>query len=96
MTTYFVAVKAVMELPCQFVKVLRHPHDVIRSQQEVYTRSGATMGDYEVYDLWKEYMQSYAHIGDPDIEGSVFHFRYDDLGSDWLTDQLRAFTGMGG
>jgi len=96
LTKNFVAVKAVMDWPCQFVTVLRHPHDVIRSQQEVYARSGVKMGLYEVYDLCKEYMLSYAHVDDPDMEGSVFHFRYEDLGNDWLTDQLRAFTGMGG
>jgi hypothetical protein len=96
LTRNFVAVKAVIGWPCQFVTVLRHPHDVIRSQQEVYARARVTMDAAEVYRLAHEYMQSYAHVDDPDLEGSVFHFRYEDLGNDWLTDQLRAFTGLGG
>lgn len=96
LTKNFVAVKTVMEWPCQFVTVLRHPHDVLRSQQEVYTRSGVVMDEVEVYRLCEQYMLSYAHVDDPDMDGSVFHFRYEDLGQDWLTDQLRAFTGMGG
>lgn len=96
LTKNFVAVKAVMEWPTQFVTVLRHPHDVIRSQQEVYARAGVVMDEVEVYRLAEEYMLSYAHVDDPDMAGSVFHFRYEDLGHDWLTDQLRAFTGMGG
>ena len=96
LTVNFVAVKAVLDWPCQFVTVLRHPHDVIRSQQEVYTRSGVVLDEAQVYRLALDYMLSYAHIDDPDMEGSVFHFRYEDLGQDWLTDQLRAFTGMGG
>jgi hypothetical protein len=96
LTRNFAAVRAVMEWPCQFVTVLRHPHDVVRSQQEVYSRSGVTMDTVEVYRLCQEYMLSYMHIDDPDMDGSVFHFRYEDLGQDWLTDQLRAFTGMGG
>lgn len=96
LTKNFVAVKTVMEWPCQFITVLRHPHDVIRSQQEVYAKSGVVMDEVEVYRLSEEYMLSYAHVDDPDMEGSVFHFRYEDLGNDWLTDQLRAFTGMGG
>lgn len=96
LTRNFPAVKAVMDWPCQFVTVLRHPHDVIRSQQEVYTRSGVEMTEPGVYRLAVEYMQSYAHLDDPEMEGSVFHFRYEDLGSDWLVDQLRSFTGLGG
>ncbi len=96
LTRNFAAVKAVMEWPCQFVTVLRHPHDVIRSQQEVYARSGVEMDTVEVYRLSEEYMQSYAHLDDPEMEGSVFHFRYEDLGNEWLTDQIRSFTGLGG
>lgn len=96
LTRNFASVKAVMEWPTQFVTVLRHPHDVIRSQQEVYTRSGVEMTAFEVYRLSEEYVQSYAHIDDPDMEGAVFHFRYEDLGQDWLIDQLRSFTGLGG
>lgn len=96
LTKNFAAVKTVMEWPCQFVTVLRHPHDVIRSQQEIYTRSGVEMDAVEVYRLAEEYMLSYAHLDDPLMEGSLFHFRYEDLGNDWLTDQLRSFTGLGG
>ena len=96
LTVNFTAVKAVLDWPCQFVTVLRHPHDVIRSQEEVYTRSGVVMDAVQVYRLARDYMLSYAHIDDPSMAGSVFHFRYEDLGQDWLTDQLRSFTGMGG
>lgn len=96
LTPNFAAVKALMEWPTQFVTVLRHPHDVIRSQQEVYTRSGVKMGAVEVYRLATEYVLSYAHVDDPELAGSVFHFRYEDLNQEWLIDQLRAFTGMGG
>jgi len=96
LTKNFPAVKAVMAWPCQFVTVLRHPHDVIRSQQEVFTRSNVPMDEGTVYRLAEEYVQSYVHVDDPDMEGSVFHFRYEDLGTDWLTAQLRAFTGLGG
>jgi hypothetical protein len=96
LTRNFVAVKTVMEWPSQFVTVMRHPYDVVRSQQEVYARSGVVMDEMEVYRLSAEYMLSYAHVDDPEMEGSVFHFRYEDLGQPWLTDQLRAFTGMGG
>ncbi len=96
LTQNFASVKAVTEWPTQFVTVLRHPHDVIRSQQEVYARSGIEMNASNVYRLAEEYMHSYAHLDDPEMEGSVFHFRYEDLGQDWLTDQLRSFTGMGG
>ncbi|GEM_PF-1626223 len=96
LTCDFAAVKAVMEWPCQFVTVLRHPHDVIRSQQEVYARSGVPMDETTVHRLATEYVESYAHLNDPDLESSVFHFRYEDLEHDWLISQLRDFTGMGG
>lgn len=96
LTPNFPAVKAVMEWPSQFVTVLRHPHDVIRSQQEVYALSGVEMSEIDVHQLARQYMLSYAHVDDPEMANSVFHFRYEDLGHDWLTDQLRAFTGMGG
>ena len=96
LTKNFPAVKAVMEWPCQFITVLRHPHDVIRSQQEVYQRSSVPMDEGTVFHLAEEYMGSYAHVDDPEMEGSLFHFRYEDLGTEWLVDQLRAFTGLGG
>ncbi|MFN4128552.1 MAG: sulfotransferase [Paracoccaceae bacterium] len=96
LTRDFPAVKAVMQWPCQFVTVLRHPHDVIRSQQEVYARSGVPIDETTVYRLATEYVESYAHLNDPELENSVFHFRYEDLENDWLISQLRAFTGLGG
>lgn len=96
LTPHFPAVKAVMEWPCLFVTVLRHPHDVVRSQQEVYTRSNVEMTAVDVYQLASGYMRSYAHLDDPEMAGSLFHFRYEDLGTDWLVEQLRGFTGMGG
>ena len=94
LTPNFPSVKAVMEWPSQFVTVLRHPHDVIRSQQEVYGRSGVAMSAVDVHRICRQYLDSYAHVEDPALAGKLFHFRYEDLGSDWLTDQLRDFTGL--
>ncbi|MBL4919344.1 sulfotransferase family protein [Szabonella alba] len=96
LTKDFPSVNAVMQRPCQFVTVLRHPHDVVRSQQEVYSRAGVPMVEGTVRKLSVEYMESYAHLNKPEMEGRAFHFRYEDLGNDWLIEQLHAFTGLNG
>ena len=43
-----------------------------------------------------DYMTSYAHLEDPAMAGSVLELRYEDLGADWQTEQLRVFTGLAG
>jgi hypothetical protein len=96
LTPKFPVVKAVMEWPCQFVTVLRHPHDVVRSQQEVYARSGVEMLSQDVERICHEYLAAYAHLDDPGMAGAVLPIRYEDLGTDWQTEQLRGFTGLPG
>lgn len=96
LTPLFPIVRQVSDGPTQFITVLRHPHDVIRSRQEVFTRAGHEMTPVDVEKVVEQYLASYAHLNNPAMAKCLFHFRYEDLGNEELTDQLRAFTGLGG
>ncbi|TMM49359.1 sulfotransferase family protein [Sulfitobacter sabulilitoris] len=96
LTPYFPAMREVLGWPSQYVTVLRHPHNVIRSLQEVVERRGGEFGrgliDFAVHD----YMNSYAHLEDPALEGSLLCLRYEDLNEPETIEALRDFTGLPG
>lgn len=78
----------------RFVTVVRHPHDVLRSHQEVLVNKGAGFSDADAVRLSNNYMSCYAHLGDPALQGKFFSFRYEDLNLGSVQDDLRKFTGF--
>lgn len=91
----FPEVQLVLDWPCQFVTVLRHPHDVLRARQQACRRAGQPMTALQAYEMAQTYLQSYRHLDAPELAERVIQLRYEDLDEGWLIEQLRGFTGMG-
>lgn len=77
----------------KLVTVVRNPHSVVRSRQEVIEKTGraATLADIQA--AAQEYMKSYQHLAAEQLKQSLFVLRYEDLESPGVLADLRAFTG---
>lgn len=78
----------------QFVTMLRHPHEVIRSHQEIAEKTGAAFSDHDLDQAVRLYLDCYQHLDHPALQDRVLLLRYEDLGSAAQVAQLRAFTGL--
>ncbi|SLN70241.1 hypothetical protein ROG8370_03346 [Roseovarius gaetbuli] len=96
LTPYFPMMREVLGWPSQYVTVLRHPHNVMRSLQEVVEREGNEFDDELIHFAAHDYLNSYAHIDDPILEGVLMCLRYEDLNEPETIQALREFTGMPG
>ena len=94
LTPLFPAMQAVLGWPAQFVTVLRHPHNVVRSLQEVVEREGQEFTPHLIDYAARDYLKSYAHLDDPDLEGVLLTLRYEDLDRPETVTSLRSFTGL--
>jgi hypothetical protein len=96
LTPNFAALNAVLGWPAQFITVVRHPYNVVRSFQEVVERLGQEFTPAHAQLAAEEYCKSYAHIEDPSLDGLLFWFRYEDLTTPATLEALRSFTGLPG
>jgi len=96
LTPHFAAMQDVLGWPCQFVTVLRHPHNVVRSLQEVVEREGNVFNDDVINFAANDYMNSYAHLNDPALRDSLLCLRYEDLTEPETLEALRDFTNLPG
>jgi len=96
LTPYFPVLRDVLGWPSQYVTVVRHPHDVIRSLQEVVERKGKEFDESVLKFAVNDYIDSYRHIENPGMEGSLICLRYEDLNEPEALEALRDFTGLPG
>lgn len=96
LTPYFPMMREVLGWPSQYVTVLRHPHNVIRSLQEVVEREGNEFDDELINFAVNDYLNSYVHIDDPALEGVLMCLRYEDLNEPETIEALRDFTNLPG
>lgn len=96
MTPYFPMMREVLGWPSQYVTVMRHPHNVVRSLQEVVEREGKDFNDKLIHFAANDYLNSYAHIEHPSLEGALICLRYEDSNEPETIDALRDFTGLPG
>lgn len=94
MTPLFYWMRRLFGAQMKFVTVVRNPHDVVRSRQEVVEKMGHPFTVTTAREAAAEYMKSYAHLDVDELEKAVFALRYDDLTNEAVIEQLRAFTGL--
>lgn len=96
LTPLFPQMHQVMGWPTQFVTVVRHPHNVVRSLQEVVERRGDDFDDALIDFAVNDYLNSYEHLDSPVLQDALFCLRYEDLNAVETLDALRKFTGLPG
>lgn len=96
LTPYFPMMREVLGWPSQYVTVLRHPHSVVRSLQEVVKRGGNEFDEELILFAANDYLNSYAHIDDPEMQDVLMCLRYEDLSEAETIKTLREFTGLPG
>ena len=96
LTPLFYAMYEVLSWPSQYVTVLRHPHHVVRSLQEVVEREGNKFDDDLIQFAAHDYLKSYAHLTDPRLDGVLLCLRYEDLNAPETIQALRDFTRLPG
>lgn len=96
LTPLFPAMREVLGWPSQYVTVLRHPHHVIRSLQEVVERGGDEFDEELIQFAAQDYLNTYEHIEDPSLEDALMCLRYEDLEAEETIEALRDFTGLPG
>ena len=94
LTPMFYWVHQLMGPHAKFVTVVRDPFNVTRSRQEVIEKMGRAFTGQDAHNTAAEYMQSYAHLEVPELQPSVFAFRYEDLTNPDVTARIADFTGL--
>ncbi|MEQ9692882.1 sulfotransferase [Shimia sp. SDUM112013] len=94
MTPKFPVVRELLGERTRFVTVVRHPYDVVRSRQEVAKKSEQEFNERMARNTARSYNETYAHLDNPILEGSLFHFRYEDILVPETIEGLRNFTGL--
>jgi len=92
----FPTMREVLGWPSQYVTVLRHPHHVLRSLQEVVERGGDNFDEELIHFAVQDYLNSYEHLEDPSLEDALMCLRYEDLHAPETIEALREFTGFPG
>lgn len=81
----------------KFVTICRHPHDVVRSRQEVHEKGGrGVFGPDDVKQVAEEYRHFYWTIFEHNFGERNFIFRYEDMEDAGLQARLAAFVGGSG
>lgn len=93
LTPEFPALRDILRERVRFITVIRHPHDVVRSRQEVARKAGKAFTDNVVRAISREYTLAYRHTDDPAFGNQLYVFRYEDLLANETLTGLRAFTG---
>lgn len=82
----------------RFVVVARHPHDVVRSRQEVHEKAGTgrPFSLADVQAVAREYVSYYNAILSYDFKGHALMFRYEDLNQPEVQARIAACVGVEG
>lgn len=94
MTPRFPVIRELLGERARFVTIVRHPHDIVRSLQEVAERSNQPFGEAQARGAARLVVKDYAHLDDPRLAGAVLGLRYDDIVNPETIERLRAFTGL--
>lgn len=95
LTPFFRELHVLYPTEANFVVVIRHPYDVVRSREEVHARStDRPFGAAEAAAVAREYVNFYQQILAAGFSGHLFMFRYEDLNTDRIRQGLSQFVGV--
>lgn len=96
LTPFFPDLHVIYPGEAKFVTVCRHPFDVVRSRQEVHEKSGVgrPFGADDAQAVAREYLSYYQSVLKHNFGGRHFMFRYEDLNTDRIQENLASFVGV--
>lgn len=93
LTPYFPRLADLLGKRAQFITVIRNPYDVVRSRQEVAKKAGNEFTVAGAQAICRQYVQMYQHISNPKLNDQLMHFRYEDLLTKKVLNDIKKFTG---
>lgn len=98
LTPLFPQVRSLLPEEAWFVTVCRHPYAVVRSRQQVHEKAGngRPFGEPEVLAVAREYLTYYRTVLETDFGGRHYMFRYEDLGTERVRENLARFLSVEG